>query len=64
MVVKEICEQEKLENFVVTLTFGNTERLDTYCGKDKIIRIYNNFQFGLAGNTMLTIPDGYTLDDV
>ena len=62
MAAKGICQQEELASFIAILASGKPEDLDAYCGKDKVIRIYNNFQLGLVGNTMLTLPDGYTLD--
>lgn len=62
MAAKGICQQEELTSFMTTLASGKPENLDAYCGRDKIIRFYNNFQLGLVGNTMLTLPDGYTLN--
>ena len=62
MAVKEIREQEELENLITALASGNAEELDAYCGEDKVIRVYNDLQLGLAGDITLTIPDGYALD--
>lgn len=44
MAAKGICQQEELASFIAILASGKPEDLDAYCGKDKVIRIYNNFR--------------------
>ena len=47
MVVKEICEQEELENLMIALASGNAEELDVYCDEDKVIRVHNDLRLSL-----------------